>query len=40
MGAVKSAKRLGPGSSLCSQVVHRRQEARQGGEIIIVWGQL
>ena len=34
VGAQKSANRLGPGSSSCSQVVHRRQEARQGGEII------
>ena len=33
VGAQKSANRLGPGSSFCSQVVHRRQAARQGGEI-------
>ena len=32
--AQKSANRLGPGSSFCSRVVHRRQKARQGGEII------
>ena len=35
VGAQKSANRLGPGSSFCSQVVHRRQEARQGGGIMI-----
>ena len=35
VGAQKSANRLGPGSSFCSLVVHPRQEARQGGEIVL-----
>ena len=34
--AQKSANRLGPGSSFCSRVVHRRQETRQGGEVTII----
>ena len=36
VGAQKSANCLGPGCSFCSQVVHHRQEARQGGEIIML----